>query len=631
MNYLMVMPRGAAKSSGGCNVFPVGIAYVSANLRKHNLGVFTANLEFCGEDTFHELHKIMNEKEIDVICTSGLSRDYKKIVEVLECARRIKPEILTVVGGGIISGDAEAAMSALNADIGVIGEGEITMVELAQALDSGRPYDDIPGLVFRNGSNRYIWTRPRDEIQDIDCIGLPDYDGFDYSKYLESINYGVCYVVGSRSCPFACTFCFHPSGRKYRQRSIDNLCSEIEYLVSKYNVENVGISDELFATNRERVLDFCDRISPLGITWAVQLRVSDVDKKMLRIMREAGCASVSYGIESADNAILRSMKKHITVQQIERALKETYEENMDIQGGFIFGDVAETKETAANTLKWHSEHREYGLELNMINVFPGTALYRYACEQGIIEDRISFLKEGCPLINVSTLSDKEYRTLSSLVYERNMRAKYSPELYAISKIDKGICECEMTCSKCGAVITYEMDILHIRAINCPSCRQRFYVDPFQRIGRNEEIMEGYLRNERKVAIWGAGEICIKLLDNYSMFYSNKYIIVDISKSRQGYTVCGKGIWAPEEINKMGVESVIIAVVQRKEEIVKVLRTTYPCVKNVYVPRVEAKNGDIVLGLGKIDMEKHERKDSSGKGLAGILNRKGCDLLGSDQG
>jgi radical SAM superfamily enzyme YgiQ (UPF0313 family) len=631
MNYLFVMPKNAAKSSGGYNVFPVGIAYISAFLKNANMNVMTANLEFYAEDTFNSLRGLISEKGIDVLCTSGLSRDYAKIKEIIDCARWAKRSILTVVGGGIITGDPQPAMASLEADIGVVGEGERTMLDLARALDKKESYETVPGLIFRNALGEYTQTAGREEIENIDSIPLPDYDGFAFSEYMQSIHYEAAYVIASRSCPFSCTFCFHPSGKKYRQRSLDSLFSEIEFLVDRYRIHHLIVSDELFANQRERVLQFCQRIRTYKIKWSVQLRVCDVDREMLEAMREAGCVCISYGIESADNAVLKSMRKHISVAQIEKALKDTYDANIDIQGGFIFGDVAETRETADKTLKWHSEHPHYGLELNMIQIFPGTGLYKNGCSRGIIEDRVKYLKEGCPQTNVSRLSKEEYISLSSLVYERNMRAKYLPEKYGITAADgNGHVTVEITCDKCGTASSWQMDLLHIKRTNCPNCLQRYYVDPFQKIGHDEAAMRGHFGEEDAVIIWGAGEICIKLLDHYVLFHEEKFIVVDISRSRQGYTVCGKRIMPPGVIGDKQAKSVIVAVMQRKDEVWEELGKKYPTVKRVYLPHVERKEMGFVLRMKQIS-----RADKGDewiypdplKGSVAGLMRRGMEMRG----
>jgi anaerobic magnesium-protoporphyrin IX monomethyl ester cyclase len=446
-------------------------------------------------------------------------------------------------------------------------------------------------LIYKNGQNGYIKTARRPEIDDIDSIPFPDYDGFNYSQYMKSINYTAAYIIASRSCPFSCTFCFHPSGKKYRQRSLDNLFIEIDYLAKTYAAKSLVISDELFAVKRERVFEFCQRIKPYKITWSLQLRVSDVDIEMLRVMRDAGCICISYGLESADNSVLKSMKKHITVEQIEHSLKITYDANIDIQGGFIFGDIAETKDTAANTLRWYYNHPHYGLELNMIHIFPGTQLYNYACAHGIIKNKVNYIKEGCPLTNVSRLTDQAYKDLSSLLYETNMCSKYLPEIFSVTDIElNGGCKVEMTCNKCGAQTSFTANVLHVKRMLCPQCMQRHYVDPFQKISHSEETMRNYFEND---------EICIKLLDNYTIFKDNNFTIVDISKSRQGYTVRGKKIFSPEMINEKNIKTIIIAVITRKDEILGQLSTFYPAVTKIYLPDITKIDGRLALILREL--------------------------------
>jgi len=582
MNYLLVLPKDSAKSSGGYNVFPVGIAYVSAYLKAKGHRVFTANLEFVEGSTHDALKQLIEMHGIDVLGTSGLSRDYKMLKEMIDIARSIKPELLVVLGGGIISGDPMPAMIALKADIGVIGQGEITMHELATALDNGDSYEEIPGLIFKSGL-RYITTSARQEVKNLDDLPFPDYDGFSFPEYMRQINYSAAYIIASRSCPLKCTFCFHPSGDKYRKRSLDNIFLEIDYLVSTYNPKALIVSDELFAPKRDRVIEFCKRIAKYNISWSVQLRVCDVDEEMLALMRDSGCVTISYGIESADDRILTSMAKKITRAQIDRALKLTYEADIDIQGGLIFGDAAETMETVNNSLHWYDENIQYGLELNMIHIFPGTALYNNAITRGVIKDRVKFLTDGCPLINVSNLSDQEYRDLSSNLYERNMRAKYEPHAMEISNVlDDDSCMISMTCNRCGCVSSINTDNMHIRRVTCRECKQRYYLNPLKTISR-QPLPGGDFEQESRIVMWGAGEICIQMLDHYPALLSDKFVVVDSSKSRQGYSVCGKKILPPSYISEHDISTVILTVVRRKDEILRQL-AEFSSIKNIYIPK-----------------------------------------------
>jgi anaerobic magnesium-protoporphyrin IX monomethyl ester cyclase len=589
MNYLLVLPKEAAKSTGH-NVFPVGIAYVSAFLKLKGHNVYTANLEFCEGTTADALKGIIEKHAIDVLCTSGLSRDYPRLKSLIDIARTIKPNLLIVVGGGIISGDPQPAMIALEADIGVIGQGEITMHELATALDRDLSYENVPGLIFKS-HDRYITTCVRQDVKNLDELPFPDYDGFAFPDYMRQINYEVAFITASRSCPFKCTFCFHPSGDRYRKRSLDNIFLEIDYLLNTYKVDTLCISDELFAPKRDRVIEFCDRIAPYNLKWAVQLRVCDVDEELLTRMRDSGCISISYGIESADDGILTSMAKKITLAQIEKALKLTYQIGIDIQGGLIFGDASETTESVNNSLKWYDDHAHYALDLNMINIFPGTLLYRNALARGIVKDSVKFLTDGCPLINVSKLSEEEYIGLASNLYERNMRAKYEPNIFEVGDFkEDGSCLINMACNKCGNHFSANADAMHILQIPCPKCRQRHYVDPFKKLSLQTFLPDEYFANDEHVVLWGGGEICIKLLDNYPILKNEKFTVVDSSKSRQGYSVCEKKIVAPAFIDKYKIKAVILTVVRRKNEIMRQL-ANHPSIEHIYLPRVRTTNGN----------------------------------------
>jgi anaerobic magnesium-protoporphyrin IX monomethyl ester cyclase len=598
MNYLLVMPKSAAKSSGGYNVFPVGVAYVSAAMKKHGLSVTTTNLEFDPRSTADALRDLIRSHDIGAVCVGGLSRDYAKIREVLRAAREARPDIITIAGGGIVSSDPAAGMAALEADIGVVGQGELTMCELADALDQGASYDQVPGLVYRGSNGDWILTTPRPDVDDLDSIPWPDYEGFAFSQYVESTQRQGIYVIGSRSCPFSCTFCYHPSGKKYRQRSLQDLLDEIDYLVTAHDVRNVIVSDELFAYERGRVVEFCDRIKRYSIEWSIQLRVCDVDRELLDLMRAAGCCCVSFGIESADDRVLTSMKKHITVAQIDRALAMTREAGLEIQGGLIFGDVAETIETVANSMRWHAAHPEYGLELNMIHIFPGTPLYKEALRRGVIASGVEYVREGCPLVNVSQLTDEEYRELSSRLYDMNMCPTYAPRDVSVRQWGGNGCVIDASCDQCGTAFTSFGDALHTRRERCPRCRQRYFIDPFARLDHRSDAFAAILAPGERVALWGAGEICIKLLETYEVLRGERTTVVDISKSRQGYTVLGKKIENPSAILAQQIRAVIVAVAARKDEVLRALRDI-SSVTDVWLPDAECTGHGAALVLRRL--------------------------------
>jgi anaerobic magnesium-protoporphyrin IX monomethyl ester cyclase len=593
MNYLLVMPKKLS-SIDHFNIFPIGLAYISASLKKGGHHVFTANLDFIEGDTQSILKKLISSQHIDVLCTGGLSRDCDKLKKVIETARKINPDIITVVGGGIISADPEIAMRVLDADIGVIGEGEVTICELARALDNGHNYDHVAGLIYKDGNNAIIKTLPRKEIADIDSIPFPDFDGFNYAEWVRTSGGGGT-VLSDRSCPFHCTFCFHPTGEKYRQRSLENIFQEIDYQIHHYGVNTIGLTSELFSTTRQRVVDFCHRIKEYKIPWSCCLRVCDVDAEMLHLMKKSGCVNVVFGLESADNSVLKSMRKAITVEQIERALSLTYEASLMIEAGFIFGDINETKESVENTLNfWRKHNKMHYLNLTMIYVFPGSHLYKYACSVGIIKDREKFLRDGCPLINVSKLTDIEYKALTSRITELRLHPHVPAGTLKTKEIQpNGECKMESLCRKCGNQIHSNVPFWFGKEEICPSCSLINFIDPFRNCLNSQEDFFACLPNDGVVALWGAGGIYYKLMQKYNMLSSNRFLLVDANPLKQGLTICGKEIHSPATICEINIKTVIITALSKNSEIHASLCSNYPSVKHILIPSLDI-NGDMIV-------------------------------------
>jgi radical SAM superfamily enzyme YgiQ (UPF0313 family) len=157
----------------------------------------------------------------------------------------VSPNTKIIVGGGIITAQPEIMFDLLKPDYGIIGEGEQTVLELVNYFKNGGNINSVNGLIFKDfglsdNKIKTIITDPRDPIMNLDELPFPDYESFGYSEYLDAIKptdyiaYDIVDkprfypVLASRSCPFNCTFCFHPLGKKYRQRSVDNIMAEIK-------------------------------------------------------------------------------------------------------------------------------------------------------------------------------------------------------------------------------------------------------------------------------------------------------------------------------------------------------------------------------------------------------------------
>ena len=220
-----------------------------------------------------------------------------------------------------------------------------------------------------------IKTPARNAIRDIDSISWPNFDIFDINKSIDrqspldhhffqnniDNNPRSIDIITSRSCPFMCTFCFHPVGKKYRERNVDDVISEIKTYIKKYNINMISILDELFSLRRDRLLEFCKKIRPLNLQWMIQLHVRSASFEVLNALKSAGCVYISYGIESANDEVLGSMQKKTTVTEINKALKVTVDNRVGIQGNLIVGDTEETIYSANESMKWWANNRKYSI------------------------------------------------------------------------------------------------------------------------------------------------------------------------------------------------------------------------------------------------------------------------------
>lgn len=435
-----VNERGASTS------FPIGIACVSAALKQAGHEVESINLGLCEDPVGSVLEDIRRFKP-GMVGLGGLTPSFRQLRGVHQAIRQAFPGMVTVLGGGVLTSAVDIVFGAVEPDFGVIGEGELTMTELAACLDRGDDPMGVDGLIFRLPGGPLHRTPPRAPIHDLDTLPIPDYAGLKLQTLLDR---GVFLeVLGSRGCPYSCTFCYSPLGRRYRQRSLDHLFSEIEHVVSQYGMKTMGITDELFASSPARVSEFCERIGPLGVSWITQLRVDSVDESTLRRMRKAGCTLISYGLESMHSDVLRSMNKKITPDKIEKTLELTYESGISVFGNFIFGDPAETKQTASHTIEWWFNNRKHLINLGSLICWPGSKIYNDAVERGIIADELAFIADGCPETNLTAMSDADYWKLLRRNHLYHNVLLYPGRALDVRPEGEDSWRLEMVCPHCG--------------------------------------------------------------------------------------------------------------------------------------------------------------------------------------
>jgi len=516
VNFLLVNPKLAG--AGKYYNFPMGLAYVVSYMKDKGFNVFCLNLCHSDEPIEQQLRKYIEDKHIDVVCTGAMSFYWNEVSEVVEAVKKINPQIITVVGGALVTSGPKLALENMKIDYGVIGEGEITMAELAHALTGGGDVSRVKGVIFHNKADGFTVTATREAISDLNSLPFPDYEGFEYSKWLsiqclkpptiggllfdidEEVNFYE--IVTSRSCPFNCTFCYHPLGQKYRQRSLDNVFKEIDYLVGKYNINLLNILDELFSLDEKRLYEFASRIKKYNIRWMAQMRADNVSENILKALRDSGILTLGIGMESMSDKVLKSMKKHVTKSDIDRAYKLSLDAGVSATGNLIFGDPEEIEETAKESLDWLKKHPEYTISPGFILAVPDSKVWRYAIENNLIKDKVKFIKNKFPVINLTKMSDRKFNeirkkvmylkfTLKHIIEGRVLSSRKEQDMYGTKNIYSFTVECPL-CRQISMYKYFPLSDMPYSKVICKHCYKRLKIKTMKAFPDDYNAIYGFL-------------------------------------------------------------------------------------------------------------------------------------------
>ena len=497
-NFLFVVPR-FAKINEYYN-FPSGLGYVISNMKKNMFNVFILNLCHYEESIEFLLSEAIKTHNIHVVCTGAMSVNWNEVDDVLNTVKKINKNIITIVGGAIITSDPELALENMQIDFGVMEEGEETLVELADALCNNKDVKMIRGIGFVDDDKKIHLNDLRPPIKDLDSLPFPDYEGLEFDKWLKmnsiqklpneliwDVNdlQQVVDISTSRSCPFRCTFCYHPLGNKYRQRSLDNVFKEIDYLIDNYNITFIGIQDELFSTDEKRIYEFANRIKKYNVKWMAQWRVDNVNENILKIMKDSNIQFLGLGVESLSNTVLKSMKKRTTKAGIEQAYKICDKVGVRPISNIIIGDISETEDTIKESLDWLKSHPEYDINLGFLLAIPNSEIWKYALTNGLINNKLNFIKNRFPIINLTSIDDKRFLKIKKDISIDNIKKKYIiyGKLISSEKTEnfyqnQQIYNFNVKCPICSMVSKYsypKYSYLPFSIVCCKNCHKRLKI------------------------------------------------------------------------------------------------------------------------------------------------------------
>ena len=402
--------------------FPMGSAYIAAYLEAAGIEVDIYN-----QDVHHwpnqHLTTYLNNNQYDAVGLGVIAGYYpfQKMLEISEAIHSSNRNFFYFLGGPGPSAEPEYFLRKTRADAVVIGEGEETALELMRKVAGKEPLNQVKGLAYREGDEVAVNER-RPVIKEIDSIPWPAYEKFPFLHYqLIGVPHRqrsdkVMTMITGRGCPFRCNFCYRMDPG-VRLRDPEAIVEEMRHLKTNYGINYITFQDELLMTSEKRTEELCRAFIKAGLNmrWLCSGRLNFAKLDTLKLMKEAGCVFVNYGIESMDDQALRNMNKKLTTKQIVKGIEATLAAGLSPGFNIIFGNIGENQEVLQKDVEFLLKYDD-GSQMRTIRPvtpYPGSDLYYHAIENGLIKDCADFyenkhLNSDLLSVNFTDLSDDEF-------------------------------------------------------------------------------------------------------------------------------------------------------------------------------------------------------------------------------
>lgn len=395
---LLRQPNYAWFNKRTWKMYPYSLGIINACIKdSYETELFDPNFKNLNDD---EVIEALKKSNPDVVGISSNSVEYiKNIQHMADLVREALPNAIIVQGGILPTAALDIALKDRNIDYWVIGEGEITFLQLLNELNKPKPdLCYIKGLAYYENNQARI-VMPDSYIEDLDSVSFADYGNLnvmDYAhqqfKYAQggcARRYPYAVTITSRGCPYSCIFCSGPriSGRKVRMRSAENVLKEINHLY-RQGIREVIFMDDHFLFSRERVIDIMKGLieRKYDLCWKCgNLMVFALDEELLGLMKESGCYQHTISIESGNQYVLDNIiKKPIDLKKIPGILAILKKKGFEVIVNFVIGFPDETWEQIRDTFSFAEK-----LEVDLINFhiatpLPNTELMEICIKEGYL-------------------------------------------------------------------------------------------------------------------------------------------------------------------------------------------------------------------------------------------------------
>ena len=368
---------------------PLGLAYLAAYLKQNNI---KASVLDAAGMTWKQLVAAVKKRQPYIVGLPCWTVEREQTFMAAKLVKSFIPDVKLIFGGHHATVFPAQMFRLADADAVVLGEGELTTLELVTSLLDNAPLAGIKGIAYREAGNIVI-TEPREFISDLDTIPFPSYDDFNLDDYLglpETTRKSAA-LMTSRGCPYACVYCAASKfwKRQWRARSAQNVLAEIDYLYRTHGVRALMFFDDNFTIRKDRVIDICHGIieRQLDVIWAACSHVNQIDAEMLDWMKKAGCYRIDFGVESGSPEVLKNIKKNQTTAKVEETFRLCHEAGIKPRAYLMVGNPGENDKTIDETIALLTKIKPHDtISGQILWILPGTEIYDIAKAKGIISD-----------------------------------------------------------------------------------------------------------------------------------------------------------------------------------------------------------------------------------------------------
>lgn len=412
---------------------PLGLAYIASYLEKNGITVKIIDA-IAEEQEIQDLLEGLTEVP-DFIGITATTITIKSALENAAICKAKFPKAIIVLGGVHPTLVPEEVLNNEKVDYVIRGEGEIAFLNLI----NGKELEKIDGLSYKKGGE-YFHNPYGELIKDLDTLPFPAYHLLPITKYKPALGshkrLPAISMISTRGCPGKCTFCLGSYlGGYVRMHSVKYLIEQIKMLQHDYGIKEISFYDDTFTTYKLKVQEFCRKLlkENIDLTWVCFARVDFVDEKTLRLMKEAGCHQIMYGIESGNKKILKNIRKMTSLPKAIEIVALTKKIGIECRAAFMFGNPGETEDTMKQTLKFAKKLDPDIAIFNITTPYPGTEMYSWADKNNYLKTKDwSKYDLSNAIMELPTVSSEKVEEF----YQKAHKEFYSRPLFLLKKILK---------------------------------------------------------------------------------------------------------------------------------------------------------------------------------------------------